>query len=80
MIVLTVVACIPFAQSVTQFVGLVLMWGLGASLIGTAPTAFVSDITEARSRGQALALLRSGTPTPSSLGRLAPSFSFSFSS
>jgi len=59
-IVLAAVALIPFATSVTQFVGLIVAWGLGASLIGTAPTAYVSDITEVQSRGQALALLRSG--------------------
>ena len=57
---MTVVALIPFCTSFNQFVSLIVVWGIGASLIGTAPTAYVTDITEAKSRAQALALLRSG--------------------
>jgi MFS family permease len=36
------------------------MWGIGNSLIGTAPTAYLTDITTAKNRSQALALFRSG--------------------
>lgn len=49
----------PFAQSYEQFMGLIVLWASGATFLGTAPTAFVSDINSPDDRAQALALHRS---------------------
>eukprot|EP01134_Creolimax_fragrantissima_P005016 CFRG5016T1 len=50
----------PFAQSWEQLMGLVVMWGFGNSILGTAPTSYLVDITKERDRSDALALMRSG--------------------
>lgn len=68
MIVATVVGLLPFVNELPQLVGLVAMWGVGNALIGTAPTAYLTDITTARNRSQALALFRSGGDTGLLLG------------
>ena len=48
------------AQSLDQFLAACVVYGVGSSLIGSAPMAYVSDVTDDRTRTQALALMRSG--------------------
>merc|ERR1711879_324231 len=36
------------------------LWGVGAAIIGTTPSAYVADSTDSEARPQALALLRTG--------------------
>ncbi|KNC76399.1 hypothetical protein SARC_11098 [Sphaeroforma arctica JP610] len=60
MLVSAAIGLTPFAQSWEQLMGLVVMWGFGNSILGTAPTSFLVDITKDRDRSDALALMRSG--------------------
>ena len=50
---------LPLAPSYESFMGAVALWAAGTTMLGSAPTAFVADITSDAERGQALALLRS---------------------
>lgn len=68
LLVATVVGLLPLVQELPQLVGLVALWGVGNALIGTAPTAYLTDITTAKNRSQALALFRSGGDTGLLLG------------
>ena len=51
-------ACAPLTSSFEQFLVLVGAWTVGGTVLGTAPTSFLTDIISAKQRAQALALLR----------------------
>eukprot|EP00462_Mataza_sp_D1_P023129 CAMPEP_0175126636 /NCGR_PEP_ID=MMETSP0087-20121206/3963_1 /TAXON_ID=136419 /ORGANISM="Unknown Unknown, Strain D1" /LENGTH=295 /DNA_ID=CAMNT_0016408569 /DNA_START=749 /DNA_END=1633 /DNA_ORIENTATION=- len=51
----------PFAGSADQFRAMVFLWACGSTVLGTAPAAYVSDISTSHTRSQALALLRSAS-------------------
>ena len=50
---------IPFATEYYELMSLVSLWGLGACIWGTTPSAYIVDITTNENRSQALAMLRS---------------------
>ncbi|KAJ9458421.1 hypothetical protein DIPPA_02044 [Diplonema papillatum] len=50
---------IPFATTWVELSGLWLLWGCGATCLGTTPTAYATDLHDSSIRSQALALLRS---------------------
>ena len=50
---------VPFAPTFPMFLGAVGAWACGATMLGSTPTAYVSDVTTPKERAQALALLRS---------------------
>ncbi len=56
-------AAVPFlgATEVVPFLGLFGIWTTAGVLMSSGPTAYVSNITAAADRNQALALLRTGT-------------------
>uniref|UniRef100_A0A7S4LNJ0 Major facilitator superfamily (MFS) profile domain-containing protein n=1 Tax=Eutreptiella gymnastica TaxID=73025 RepID=A0A7S4LNJ0_9EUGL len=49
----------PFVTSYEAFMALIVMWGMGNTLIGGGPAAYVADISSRSQRPQALAILRS---------------------
>eukprot|EP01059_Diplonema_ambulator_P036961 TRINITY_DN9532_c0_g1_i2.p1 TRINITY_DN9532_c0_g1~~TRINITY_DN9532_c0_g1_i2.p1 ORF type:complete len:454 (+),score=73.02 TRINITY_DN9532_c0_g1_i2:56-1417(+) len=51
--------CLPLAATREQLGMLWMAWGCGATMLGTSPTAYTSDINSESTRSQALALLRS---------------------
>ena len=57
--VATSLAFLPFATEMWELMGLLSLWGTGACLWGSAPTTYISDLTNAGNRSQALAMLRS---------------------
>ena len=52
-------ALIPFAPTPEALGALWMVWGAGATCLGTAPTAYAADVSTEQQRGQAMALLRS---------------------
>ena len=52
-------ACLPQAATPEAFHGLVALYSIGSTLLGTAPTAYLADITDERTRASALAMQRS---------------------
>ena len=57
--VASALAFLPFATETWELVGLLGVWGTGACLWGSAPTTYISDLTNPGNRSQALAMLRS---------------------
>ena len=47
-----------FTSDLNQLLGLLGIWTVAGSVLSTAPTAFISDLTTSKNRPQALALLR----------------------
>eukprot|EP01125_Pyxidicula_operculata_P012251 TRINITY_DN4019_c0_g1_i2.p1 TRINITY_DN4019_c0_g1~~TRINITY_DN4019_c0_g1_i2.p1 ORF type:complete len:398 (-),score=65.24 TRINITY_DN4019_c0_g1_i2:29-1222(-) len=60
LIVSSAVAILPFITSVNGLIGLLAFWATGNAVLGTAPTAFLTDHTTSQTRSQGLALHRSG--------------------
>lgn len=54
------VAMCPLATSYEQLALCVTAWGIGNSILGSTPTAFMADVTDLEKRSQAFALLRTG--------------------
>lgn len=54
------VASMALAQDINQFYMSVVLWGMGGTTLGTAPMAYVADVSNEKNRTQALALFRSG--------------------
>uniref|UniRef100_A0A7S4EVV6 Major facilitator superfamily (MFS) profile domain-containing protein n=1 Tax=Chrysotila carterae TaxID=13221 RepID=A0A7S4EVV6_CHRCT len=52
------IAIFPFAETVPQAVAVLLLWSIGGTLLGSAPTAHASNIVGMQNRAQALALMR----------------------
>merc|ERR1711964_120382 len=52
------VVCWPFAESYDQFWWLMVVYACGNSILGTTPTASLTDISTDETRGQALAMYR----------------------
>jgi predicted MFS family arabinose efflux permease len=50
----------PLATSYEQLALCVMAWGIGNSVLGSTPTAFMADVTDLNKRSQAFALLRTG--------------------
>lgn len=55
----TSVGLMPFITTEHQLMGLVGLWAVGNTALGSTPTAYIADKTDASNRSQALALLRS---------------------
>lgn len=53
------VGLMPFIATEHQLMGLVGLWAVGNTALGSTPTAYIADKTDAANRSQALALLRS---------------------
>eukprot|EP00668_Euglena_longa_P004791 GGOE01005610.1.p1 GENE.GGOE01005610.1~~GGOE01005610.1.p1 ORF type:complete len:512 (+),score=96.38 GGOE01005610.1:53-1588(+) len=51
-------ALMPVAWSYESFMAVVVLWGIGNTLLGGGPAAYVADLTQPSQRAQALALLR----------------------
>lgn len=60
-------AAVPLAQDLASLCGLAALWTVGGAVLGSGPTAYVTEVASKRQRGQALALLR----TVGDLGMLA---------
>ena len=60
MVVSTAVAMTSFATTQQQLAACVVLWGMGNSILGSTPTAYMADSTTLENRSQALALLRTG--------------------
>ena len=52
------VTVFPFTHTKEEAVACLLVWSIGSTFIGSAPTAYVADIVKTTERSQALALMR----------------------
>mmetsp|Transcript_23240 Transcript_23240/g.72585 ORF Transcript_23240/g.72585 Transcript_23240/m.72585 type:complete len:528 (+) Transcript_23240:14-1597(+) len=53
-------AMLPWATDTSMLYGIVGLYGVGSTILGTAPSAYVADVADERSRAAALAVQRSG--------------------
>ena len=66
--VASAVALTSFVTTQQQLAGCIVLWGMGNSILGSTPTAFMADSTSVENRSQALALLRTGGDIGMALG------------
>jgi MFS family permease len=55
----TALALMPFVNTPEQLYAVAGVWAVGSSILGSSPTAYLSDLVAPEQRGQALGLLRS---------------------
>ena len=51
-------AALPFCTDMYHMAAALGTWGLGSSILSTAPVSYISDVTSDKERAQALALMR----------------------